>query len=253
MPYKTGFIKLFLTGAFLLLPAVSAGDDRFWDFPPAPPPDQFGNVLINRTSENNDVKPVAFSHWLHRRLHTCRVCHFELEFNMKANTTEITEDANKAGYFCGSCHNGDDAFGHSEPNCTKCHNGDLSYSKDKFKELRLPRSKFGNRIDWTRSLKRAIKPENYLKISFAEELAFDKTLQLEAEWARIPPAVFPHKQHTDWLDCNNCHPSIFNIKKKATKHFSMQLNLDGNFCGVCHLNVAFPMNDCRRCHPGIKE
>jgi hypothetical protein len=25
--------------------------------------------------------------------------------------------------------------------------------------------------------------------------------------------------------------------------------LKREFCGVCHLTVAFPMNDCKRCHP----
>lgn len=29
--------------------------------------------------------------------------------------------------------------------------------------------------------------------------------------------------------------------------------LKGEFCGVCHLSVAFPVNDCARCHPGLKE
>jgi hypothetical protein len=37
-------------------------------------------------------------------------------------------------------------------------------------------------------------------------------------------------------------------KKKTTKHFSMDRILKGEFCGVCHLTVVFPMNDCKRCH-----
>jgi c(7)-type cytochrome triheme protein len=51
-----------------------------------------------------------------------------------------------------------------------------------------------------------------------------------------------------WLDCNNCHPDNFNIKKKTTKHFSMERILKREFCGVCHLTVAFPMDDCKRCY-----
>ena len=33
----------------------------------------------------------------------------------------------------------------------------------------------------------------------------------------------------------------------------MSAILNGEFCGVCHLTVAFPMDDCQRCHPGMKE
>jgi len=75
---------------------------------------------------------------------------------------------------------------------------------------------------------------------------------LEAEWERVPPAIFSHKNHTAWLTCSNCHPEIFNIQKKTTKHFEMKMNLVGEFCGVCHMTVAFPMSDCRACHPAMK-
>lgn len=238
-----------------VLPAVAA--DGYWDFPPTLPADEYGNILINRTSEKNGVKPATFSHWIHRRKHTCRVCHFELEFNMKANTTEITETANKSGRYCGTsgCHDGKIAFGHDKPNCEKCHNGNRAYGKEKFSELSsFPKTKFGNRINWVRALKKGLlAPLNYLTVQPPEDITFGKTLMLEAEWQNIPPSIFPHKSHTQWLDCNNCHPDIFNIKKKTTKHFSMELNLKGEFCGVCHLTVAFPMNDCKRCHPDIKE
>ena len=53
------------------------------------------------------------------------------------------------------------------------------------------------------------------------------------------------------MDCAVCHPDIFNIKEKGTPYFSMETNIDGMFCGTCHMRVAFPMNDCRRCHPGM--
>jgi c(7)-type cytochrome triheme protein len=84
-------------------------------------------------------------------------------------------------------------------------------------------------------------------------MSFQSTLELNAEWSGIPPAIFPHKAHVAWLDCANCHPDIFNIEKKTTKHFSMALNLEGRFCGACHLTVAFPLQDCTRCHPAIKQ
>ncbi|HVR37486.1 MAG TPA: c(7)-type cytochrome triheme domain-containing protein [Thermoanaerobaculia bacterium] len=63
----------------------------------------------------------------------------------------------------------------------------------------------------------------------------------------------PHAEHVRWLDCANCHPAIFNIRKKTTKHFSMRFNLAGEFCGACHLRVAFPLDDCMRCHPAMEN
>jgi c(7)-type cytochrome triheme protein len=226
----------------------------FWDLPPLPPPEQYGNLLINRLSEKKGERPVTFSHWSHRVHYTCRVCHFELDFQMKVNTTEITEDANRKGRFCGACHNGKIAFGHTEENCKKCHNGDITYGKEKFEGLSktLPPSKYGNKIDWTRAIETGkIKPKQTIFDEPYEPMPFKKKLRLEAEWSMVPPAYFSHEKHNYWLDCANCHPDIFNIKKKTTKHFSMVYILDGKFCGACHLRVAFPIDDCRGCHPDI--
>lgn len=249
--------KTLLLGCLLLVlaPVVSYG---FFNLPPLPPPEEYGNLLINRTSEKNGMKPVTFSHWIHRQEHTCRVCHFELEFNMKVNTTEITEKTNKAGLHCGApgCHDGKTVFGHEKPHCEKCHNGNRASGKEKFAEVsaRLPRAGFGNKIDWAKARnKRLIIPAHYLTLKPARDVKFTNKLMLEAEWPNVPPAYFPHKSHIQWLDCNNCHPDIFNIKKKTTKHFEMARILKGEFCGVCHLSVAFPMDDCKACHPGIKS
>src|SRR3974377_1478392 len=102
MPYKVRSIKTLLSIVCLLIivPAVAGGQ---WELPPQPPADEYGTFLMNRTSTKNNVEPVVFSHWIHRRKHTCRVCHFELEFSMQRNATEITEKANRAGKFCGAC------------------------------------------------------------------------------------------------------------------------------------------------------
>src|SRR5512135_3330394 len=157
-----------LSGLVLLLlfPELSAGTDNFWNFPVDLPPNEYGNILINRTSEKNGVKPATFSHWIHRKKYTCRVCHFELQFDMKVNSTEITEKANKSGMFCGApkCHDGKAAFGHDEPNCNKCHNGDRGYEKERFSEMaKFPKTRFGNKINWVSALKKgAINPVNYL-------------------------------------------------------------------------------------------
>jgi c(7)-type cytochrome triheme protein len=84
-------------------------------------------------------------------------------------------------------------------------------------------------------------------------MAFDKRLELVAEWDWVSPAVFNHATHTPWLDCANCHPEIFNIKKKTTKHFLMEYILEKKFCGVCHFSVALPIDDCHACHPAMSR
>lgn len=245
-------------GAMLLLVASVAASPAWaanpWTFPPLPPPDQYGNVLINRTSAANKVQAVGFAHWSHRTRYTCRVCHEELGFAMFANTTEITEEENRQGQFCGACHNGKIAFGHTPENCQKCHTGTL-VNKAGFSQLSgLPKAPYGNHIDWASAEKlQLITPKKSLSDQNYQPLDFNKKLDLESRWYGTPPAIFPHESHNQWLDCSNCHPDIFNIKKKTTEHFEMTYILERKFCGVCHLNVAFPLDDCNRCHPEMKN
>lgn len=229
---------------------------RYWDFPPLPAPHEYGNILINRVSEQNGVRPVFFSHWSHRVRYTCRVCHFELDFEFEVNKTEITEEDNLNGTFCGTCHNGKEAFAHSPGNCIRCHTGTVSLGREKFGELSrtVPKSLFGNKIDWGKALKeKRIAPLYSIFDKEEKPLEFKKDLELAATWSYVPPAFFPHEAHTQWLDCANCHPDIFNIQKKTTKNFAMQYILEKKFCGVCHLKVAFPLDDCAGCHPAMKR
>ena len=247
--------RIFFLIAIVAGLVVTIAAEAHFDMPSLPPREEYGNILINRTSTQHGRKPVGFSHWLHRKRYTCRVCHNELEFNMKVNTTEITELANRAGKYCGACHNGKIAF-KANGNCDKCHNGDIGYGREKFNEFferPFPTTMFGDGINWVEAQRQGlITPATYLKKK-TQDIPFDKFLLLESEWSIIAPSIFPHKAHTEWLDCESCHPEIFNIKKKGTKHFTMSAMLNGQFCGVCHLSVAFPLDDCKRCHPGLKE
>lgn len=58
---------------------------------------------------------------------------------------------------------------------------------------------------------------------------------------------FPHRQHTMWLDCTNCHDALFKSEAGKTE-ISMLKILEGEQCGVCHGAVAFPLTECTRCH-----
>lgn len=253
IPYM-GACLVFLL--FLVFPPT-AHSER-WKFPPLPEPYLYGNILINRTAEKNQMQPVFFSHWSHRLKYTCQVCHLDLGFEFKANFTNITEADNQEGRYCGACHNGKDAFGHTKQNCLKCHTGTIESGKEQFAKISrlLPRVPYGNEIDWTEALSFSkIKPRSTLDPQKSEQrpLNFKNRLNLGAGWNYVPPAFFPHDTHIQWLDCANCHPDIFNIKKKTTEHFSMKFILRNQFCGVCHLKVAFPLNDCARCHPGMEK
>ena len=237
-------------------PAFSHGD---LPLPPLPTAEEYGDVLIKRVSFSREMAPVIFSHAIHRAKYTCRVCHGELEFSMKVNETAILcKSGETDGKYCTVCHNGKISFAPKDEkgeNCKLCHNANSSPNREKFDALqqKLPRSKWGNGIDWMKALNDGlIKPKETLGENF-KSLHLDRTLTLRAEMSGIPPAVFPHKEHVKWLDCSNCHPDIFNIKKKTTKHFSMARILNNEFCGVCHLRIAFPQNDCKRCHPGMRH
>ena len=66
--------------------------------------------------------------------------------------------------------------------------------------------------------------------------------------ASMPHVRFPHRQHTEWLTCANCHPLIF-IPQKGANPVSMSAIIQGEYCGVCHGKVAFPPTmNCGRCH-----
>jgi len=66
----------------------------------------YGKVVLNNYSEKAGLAPVVFDHWLHRAKFTCRLCHVDIGFAMKAGATGIKAADNMGGYYCGACHNG---------------------------------------------------------------------------------------------------------------------------------------------------
>jgi len=245
-----------LLGLLLLFAGVEASARGFFKLPALPEPELYGNLLIDQSSSRNNMQAVSFSHWFHRQYFSCNVCHEEIGFAMASNSSDINETDNREGRFCGTCHNGLTAFAVTEQkNCARCHNADLDYSSRKFARFsraNFPAAPFGNRIDWQQALREGlIKPVSSL--SGNPQLAsFEKELSLNAEWNFVSPAIFSHEVHLRWMDCALCHPEPFIIKKKSTAHFRMREILKGNFCGSCHLKVAFPIDDCERCHPGME-
>ncbi len=248
---------VFLLSIFLI-PGAAFAQGGGLKLPQTLSPEEYGDVLMERTSKENKVTPVVFSHWVHRAKYTCRVCHDELGFTMKVNETPLVcEKGAMKGKYCATCHNGKESFGpkgEEGENCNRCHNANTSPNREKFFALqkKLPKAKYGNEIDWVKAMnERLITPKDSLS-GETRNIVHDKTLTLQAEMAGIPPSVFPHKTHEQWMECADCHPELFNIKKKTTRSLTMRNMINGESCAVCHLRVAFPLNDCKRCHPSMR-
>ena len=222
---------------------------------------KYGTLFMRSRTKTAGMAPVVFAHWSHRARYTCRVCHLDLGFSMREGYTGITRAQYTAGKYCGACHNEVTAFGvqGGEPSqCARCHMKDtraLEVSFDNFAST-LPTSGFGNGIDWAVALKKgSISPKNTLSDA-APPMPLPEKLRLPMKLGTPAPrsdVTFSHVDHFSELDCSSCHPDIFNIKKKGTVDFSMDRNIFCGYCGVCHMRVAFPMNDCKRCHPGMSS
>ena len=110
----------------------------------------------------------------------------------------------------------------------------------------LPRARQGNHVDWAAALRSGmirprtnVFPETKIKV-------LDRDVIME-DTAGMPMVRFPHRPHTEWLDCKNCHDRIFKAKRGANA-VTMRAILQGDFCGQCHGAVAFPLTQCARCH-----
>jgi len=111
----------------------------------------------------------------------------------------------------------------------------------------LPKSMAGNHVDWVKALAaKNITPRWDRNDPNAPAIVMDLNIVREVKGS-MPDVVYPHKQHTEWLDCSNCHPAIF-VPQKGANQISMASILLGQKCGVCHGKVAFPVSECRLCH-----
>jgi len=116
----------------------------------------------------------------------------------------------------------------------------------------FPRANSGNRVDWVAALaQKRFAPRWDRADPKASGLVLDLNIVREVKGS-MPDVVYPHKQHTEILDCSNCHPAIF-IPQKGANQISMAAILLGEKCGVCHGKVAFPVSECRLCHSKKKD
>lgn len=111
---------------------------------------------------------------------------------------------------------------------------------------KAPDPNLGNQVRWVKALESgAIEPRTNLWPD-TQIRVLDQDIYLNIGGSQ-GVVRFPHKQHTMWLDCSNCHDTIF-ASVAGTTPISMLQILEGEQCGVCHGAVAFPLTECVRCH-----
>lgn len=257
-----------ILSALLLLLIVAPTSGQTSGKKKRPLPYEFGRITLGQTTPNSGLAPVVFDHWRHRAKYTCRVCHVDIGFAMKAGETNIKPVDNMRGYYCGSCHNGKTmsdgkplfpacstkATQDDMPTCARCHAaGNTNKADAEFSAFiqRLPRERFGNGVDWQQSEELGlINPSDFVPgISIRRKsLTIQRDFQLSSKLEGMPDIIFSHKKHTVWNGCELCHPEIFMGVKRGSTRYSMVGIFEGKYCGVCHNDVAFPLTDCQRCH-----
>lgn len=244
---------------------VSAGMAEAWY---STRPSEYGRVIIGNYSQLAGLAPVVFDHWEHRSKFTCRLCHVDIGFAMNAGTTNITAATNRQGFYCGACHDGKRYFGGKKlfascsesipkgesTRCDRCHALDKRAGRgNEFTAFieKLPKVALGNGVNWEEAEAQGlIRPVDFLEgVSVKRSsLQAQKDFVVDVKAAWIGNVIFSHKKHSVWNGCEVCHPEIFpNVQKGATKYSMFQI-IDGQYCGVCHDKVAFPIQACQRCH-----
>lgn len=110
----------------------------------------------------------------------------------------------------------------------------------------LPQNERGD-VDWVAAIELGvITPMDDLDPTknILPPMDFDVIFKVKGD---LPDVVYPHYPHTLWLDCKNCHPSIF-VMRAGVNKVTMDAIAKGEFCGRCHGKVAFSLSDCNRCH-----
>lgn len=111
---------------------------------------------------------------------------------------------------------------------------------------KAPDPNIGNQVRWVKALASgAINPRTNLWPDTTIRV-LDQDIYLDIGGSQ-GVVRFPHKEHSLWLDCTNCHDALFR-SVAGTTDISMLKILEGEQCGVCHGAVAFPLTECARCH-----
>jgi len=115
----------------------------------------------------------------------------------------------------------------------------------------LPPAEYGNRVDWVQAQETGkIEPKGDISAEVElEVLDMDIVIPVKASMDHV---LFSHKIHTQLLGCESCHAGLFEMEE-GTSQMSKAKMVAGENCGVCHGSVAFPIEDCKRCHNVPRE
>lgn len=123
----------------------------------------------------------------------------------------------------------------------------------------LPKDKYGL-VDWIKITKNGMllpkgsidpddplyeSPVHYTFNPDGDEDIEDIIIQVKSK--TISEVLFPHTLHAWWLNCKSCHPHRFTRSAGSTV-MTMREMAKGKYCGECHGRVAFPLEDCEKCH-----
>jgi len=116
---------------------------------------------------------------------------------------------------------------------------------------KLPKEAAGG-VDWDEALaQKLIQPRSGLTPDTPDQPPFDLNLELIPEGQPFFKANFPHKEHTEWLTCANCHTDIFKMQRGGDP-ITMANIYAGEYCGRCHGKVSFALpTGCPRCHAAL--
>jgi len=200
-------------------------------------------------------------HAVHTRWLACGNCHpavFPIGATAPRATVSMT--AIRQGQACGACH-GRVAFG-VEGECARCHPNIPATDAWRPPAARAPLeearawTQAASRLpqkagapDWEEARARGVlapRPSPDPAAPAAESLDLD--VERTPKGAPEFKVIFRHASHTAWLACETCHTALFEMQAGATP-MSMDRVFQGELCGRCHGNVAFPLEACARCHP----
>lgn len=167
------------------------------------------------------LKSVIFRHKQHVDVQkiSCEKCHSGL-FGMNALKVQENKDFNMdslyRGKYCGSCHNGKNAFA-ADTQCARCH-------------VRADDVQAGHMIG---------RPAPYEKPVYNTELFMGRGE------TRVR---FEHSRHASSSNCRDCHLRIFSVKKGSSV-ITMDDHKSSKYCFGCHDGKkSFVWSDCNRCH-----
>jgi c(7)-type cytochrome triheme protein len=110
----------------------------------------------------------------------------------------------------------------------------------------LPKD-YKKKTDWAAAVEQGlIRPRTGMDHTSEYVKAFQYDFIMPSEKPKNE-AYFPHSAHTAWLNCKNCHMTIYPYKRNPATMKEMR---NGASCGTCHgkNNVAFSLSNCKRCH-----